>query len=215
MRTYAGVRRPSLGLQLAFALVALLLVVAVAPASAATHPVTNGTTWLTTDATTTAALGTAGIALEPVPPTKSKSLDAGARLKFNFPIGGGRIELASLTGTIRHGGGLRFAQEATGARLRLTKFWIKLNGPQDVTVTARVNGPGTRTAVLNVDLSPATVKQTGRWVDISSAPVTLTQAAADALNATFTTTPIFTNATVLGTVVVHMHVPPGTVGGSH
>jgi hypothetical protein len=218
MRSQLLGHRRSFGIAAAGALVALLSVLVLAPAfaatrplSAGTHPVTNGVTRLTLDTTTASALTAANIKVVPVPPTKAKTVN-GATV-FNFPIGGGRLNLGTLKGTIRHGGGLKFVQGST--RLKLTKFWIVLNGSSTATVTARVNGhPKTRLDILSVDLTGVTPTQTGKWVDIASAPATLTADAATALNATFKTT-IFTDTTQLGMVTVHVHVARGTVAGTH
>jgi hypothetical protein len=210
MRTHSVVRLSSLGLLAALGLVALLLVLAVAPAFAASRPVGNGMTWLTTDPGTTAALGDAGIMVKRVPPTRLKSVDEGASLKASFPVGGGRLDVVALKGTVRHGGGLRLVQPDTGAKIKLSKFWIKLDGAENATVTARVNGrPRARVTILDVDLSTATVDHTRKWVDIRGATVSLTETAADALNATFSTTPIFSEGLVLGTVDAHVHVARG------
>lgn len=205
------------------ALVAVLSVLVVSAAGAViptlgpgTHPVTNGMTRLTLDPTTASVLTAANISVVPVPPTKAKTVDGATVL--NFPIGGGRIDLGTLTGKIRHGGGLKFVTAST--TLKLSKFWIVLNGTTTATVSARVNGdPNKRLDILSVDLTGITPTVTGKWVDIASAPATLTAGAATALNATFPQAPptpaTFWAGMTLGTVKVHVHVARGTVAGAH
>jgi hypothetical protein len=222
MKKQVRIHRRPLTVVGAIALVAVLSVVVVAAGAAipalgpGTHPVANGMTRLTLDTATADALTAAGISVVRVPPTKARTVDGATVL--NFPIGGGRLNLGTLTGTIRHGGGLKFVMGS--ARIKFTKFHIKLDGSATATVTARVNGhPKDRRDILTVDLTGITPTVTGKWVIIDGAPATLTANAATALNAIFPPTApnpdTFTAGMSLGSVTVHVHVARGTVGGKH
>ena len=95
-----------------------------------------------------------------------------------FPITGGSLDGAA--GTIEHSGGLKFS--AGGKSLSARSFRIKL--ARKSTLSARV---GKSRVILNVDTSRAKITRVGLDTRISRVRVSLTGAAARALNTTFST----------------------------
>jgi hypothetical protein len=95
-------------------LVAALLTVLQSPvgsrsllAQTGTTHVRFGTTALKWEPTFSAALGSAGIAVEPVVP----AFFVPAKDLFRFPICGGAVDFADLEGEVTHTGGLRFVRD--------------------------------------------------------------------------------------------------------
>lgn len=149
---------------------------------------TGGHTWVTT------APGLAGVLLKngivpiaTLPGTEGAGIGkGGVFVRFSFPVTGGKVNLAKLTGTIDHRGGILFLDPATGKEIAVSDFIINI-GQRDL--TAIVNGnPKVRVPLLSLGLKGAKIKASKHAAWISGIVVRLTKAAADVLNATFGTT---------------------------
>jgi len=149
----------------------------------------QGDTTLALDAGAAAALTSLGITPSPIGPATAES-DGIA-----FPIRGGRLETAHLSGDITHSGGLRLAQN--GTPVDLTEFTINLDADPDLTADVG----GTRVSILSLDLSDAVIEIDGLSVKVSGVKASLTAAAASALNGAFGTS-AFTEGLLLGTATV-------------
>jgi hypothetical protein len=167
----------------------------------------RGATTLAVDPAAAQALTGAGITVTPLKPAKATT-DGLA-----FPITNGRLDTTTLTGTIKHVGGLRFAKGTTTFDAR--NFRIVLT-PTAKSLTATVADK--RIVVADLDTSGATVtpstttksqrshsaraaKHTRTTLTISGIKATLSQAGADGLNTAFGTT-AFTAGAPLGTLTI-------------
>ena len=173
-------------------------VAASAPASAAplqtrapqgTHQVrlTGGDTSVTTAPGIAAALLGHGIVpVAALPGTEGARIGGGGVVvRFTFPVTGGWLNAAKLTGTIWHKGGILFADVPAGKQILVSDFVISVH--QGV-LTAEVNGnPKVRVPLLRLSLAHAAIASGRHYVRISGIVVTLTGAAASALDATFGT----------------------------
>ena len=111
-------------------------------------------------------------------------------------MSGGWLNAAKLRGTIWHKGGILFVAPATGKQIKVSNFVISVH--QGV-LTAEVNGnPKVRVPLLRLSLAHATIHAGRHYVRISGIVLTLTGAAASALDTTFGTT-LFTPGLKLGT----------------
>ena len=152
----------------------------------------EGDTRLTLDPGAAALLTGAGISASPVGPATA----SGGALAF--PITGGSLGTAGVSGEVRHSGGIRLSEG--GTTVDLTEFTIKLDGAPDLTALVGAS----RVSILNLDLSQATVsvgKRNGA-VRVEGVRATLTAAAAAALDAAFGVT-TFEEGQLLGTTVTH------------
>ncbi len=164
---------------------AATLALAVAPTAQAAHdPLAGGTTTLKLDAAVAKALSGAGVRVAPVAP---------ARAGVRFPITGGTLDSSTARGTINHSGGLRFS--AGGKSLTARSFTVKLG--KRSTLSGRVGS--SRVTLLTLNTSSAKITRDGLDTRIRGVRVSLTAAAAKALNATFSTT-LFKRGLRLGTV---------------
>ena len=136
--------------------------------------VRGGNTTLTVAPTTLKVLTDNGVKVTAIP----NALGAGGT--FLFPIVGGKIDPATVAGTIVHSGGLQFA--AGGTKLGVQDFIIDTG---EKVLTARVSGTDTRIPLLNLDLSKAKIVKGGAVISISNVKASLTGEAAAALNDTF------------------------------
>ena len=109
-----------------------------------------------------------------------------------FPITGGRLGVADLAGDITHSGGLSVT--SGDVMVELTEFTINIDDDPDL--TAIVAG-GDRVSILSLDLSGASIDTPGLHVTVAGVKANLTMAAADALNAAFSTT-AFSEGLLLG-----------------
>ena len=161
--------------------------------------------WLTGGQTTvTTAPGIAGALLKndivpiaTLPGSEGAgSNKGGVYVQFGFPVTGGSVNLAKLTGTIDHQGGILFIDPATGKQIAVSGFDINV-GQGDL--TAIVNGnPKVRVPLLSLGLGHAKIIVSRHAVKISGIVVRLTKTAAGALDATFGTK-LFTAGLELGT----------------
>ena len=153
--------------------------------------VNGGATALALDPGTAAALTSLGVAVSPIGPA-SAAPDGSLR----FPITGGTLRPAALTGSIAHSGGI--ALTAGDTRVELRKFVITL----DDTPTLSAKLGGQRVDILTLDLSGLTVGEgTDGTLELGGVVGKLTAGAAEALNGAFGVT-AFTEGLVLGTATV-------------
>ena len=165
-----------------------------------THQVrlTGGDTSVTTAPGIAAALLGHGIVpIATLPGTEGAKIgSSGVTVRFTFPVTGGWLNAAKLTGTIWHKGGILFADVPAGKQILVSDFVISVH--QGV-LTAEVNGnPKVRVPLLRLSLAHAAIASGRHYVRISGIVVTLTGAAASALNATFGTS-LFKPGLELGT----------------
>jgi hypothetical protein len=198
--------------RIAAAFAAAMLVVPAAASATATA--TNGSTvhlngvrtTLTTDPATTGVLVQHGVLPLPVGPTTvaPRFGHDGLSLRYGFPITGGRVNAATLAGTINHSGGLRFVNLGNGRTLTLTSFRIRIS--EHPGLTAEVNGdPSMRVRILNLDLGNAKVVKHPPRVWVGNVKATLTKTAASALNDALGVS-FFSKGITLGTAQVKAHI---------
>ena len=169
-----------------------------APQRAHQVRLTGGDTSVTTAPGIAAALLGHGIVpIATLPGTEGARIGSGGvTVRFTFPVTGGWLNPAKLRGTIWHAGGILFADVPAGKQILVSDFVISVR--QGV-LTAEVNGnPKVRVPLLRLSLAHATVGSGRHYVRISGIGLTLTGAAASALDATFGTT-LFTPGLELGT----------------
>jgi hypothetical protein len=147
--------------------------------------------------TPAALLGHGIVPVATLPGTEGARIGSGGVVvRFTFPVTGGWLNAAKLTGTIRHKGGILFADVPAGKQILVSDFVISVH--QGV-LTAEVNGnPKVRVPLLRLSLAHAAIASGRHYVRISGIVVTLTGAAASALNATFGTS-LFKPGLELGT----------------
>jgi hypothetical protein len=156
-----------------------------------------GATTLKVDPATLGALGSLGVTPGAVPPGELNGAT------YSFPITN-PFRNAARTKVIRHVGGITLS--AGGTTVALTDFDIVL---RERKLYGKVNGAGP-VALLDLDYSKKSKKRIGfrggRFV-IGPIGTTLTQGAADALNAAFGVS-AFTDDTVIGDVKVRYRLFP-------
>lgn len=192
-----------LALAAAAAGLCLVPVAGVTSASAAAQtpgwvPLTGGQTWVTTAPGLAATLlGHDIVPLAVLPGTEGAQIGTGGvAVRFAFPVTGGWLNAAELRAWIWHQGGILFLDPATGKQIEVSDFNISVH--QGV-LTAEVNGnPNVRVPLLDLSLAHASVHSGGHQVQVSGIVLTLTQTAASALDATFSTS-LFTAGLELGT----------------
>jgi hypothetical protein len=182
-------RRPRRPLMLGVLVMVLslgALVAGAAKAQAQVVQLDGVKTQLTTDRATTKVLLKNRILPLPVGKTGFRPIlgKEGIAARYSFPITGGSLDAATLAGTIDHAGGIRFLNARNGRSLKLTKFRIEIGAAPGL--TAEVNGnPAVRVRILDLDLSQARIDRSRLpYVSVRNVGATLTQEAADALNAT-------------------------------
>ena len=168
----------------ALALACLVLALWAPPAQsaeqrrAATTPVTDGRTVLELDRGTAAALADAGISVKATGPAIGP---AGSPV-FAFPIVGGKVNKAQLSGRIVHSGGLAFT--GGGERLVVQRFVIDLRRG---VLTAKVAGAGVRVPLLRLGTPTGGVQVAPGLLVLRGVNARLSAPAAGALNQTFDT----------------------------
>lgn len=172
--------------------------VAVAPSSAAAQKkvavikLNSGTSLLQVDPAVVAGLQSLGIA--PAPITGAKVDEDGV---FAFRVTSGSLAgNQPAKGVIRHNGGLRLLQGASGIKVDLNNF--RVNDGDPATLTTQI-GSGDRVRLAVMDFSKAKVAASKRRLAFTDVPLALTQDAADALNQAFSTT-AFSKGQSLGTL---------------
>ncbi len=169
-QTYPGIARRTV--QGVLALVAVAVLVGLAPGRAQAAPLSSGTTTLALKKGVAKALASAGVAVKPIKPAKA------GKAGIAFPVTGGDLDTAALRGSIRHSGGLRLS--SAGGALALRKFTIQLG--KKPTLTAKVGGD--RVRILNLDLGKSKVGRQGLAFKVRGVKAALTGTAARAINAT-------------------------------
>lgn len=133
--------------------IALGLGIAAAPAvgqDRVTVPLSGGSTALHLDPATARVLGSAGISVGPVGPSRASGL------RVTFPVTGGRIDPSDASGAITHSGGLSFSADRT--TVRATDFTVRTTGSRPL-LTARVGTA--RVPLVDLDLEDAVVLRRG------------------------------------------------------
>jgi hypothetical protein len=159
---------------------------------------TGGATTVTTAPGIAAALlGNGIVPIATLPGTEGAQIGGGGvAVRFTFPVTGGWLNAAKLTGTIWHSGGILFADVPAGKQIVVSDFVISVH--QGV-LTAEVNGnPKVRVPLLKLSLAHAAIHQGWHSIKITGIVLTLTSTAASALDATFGTT-LFKPGLELGT----------------
>jgi len=167
-----AIPHPRALLALGVALLALLATSPVAGAHDKKNTRAYGATTLALDASAASALQSLGVTAAPLAPATAGS-DG-----LSFPIVN-PLRDALRVGAIRHTGGI--ALSGGGKRIDLRDFTINLDSSPDL--TARVGKA--RVSILDLDLAKARIAFVKGGLRIGPVGATLTQAAADALNATF------------------------------
>jgi hypothetical protein len=158
---------------------------------------TGGETTVTTaPGIATTLLGNGIVPIATLPGTEGAQLGGGVAVRFAFPVTGGWLNTAKLTGTIWHKGGILFADLPAGKQIAVSDFVINVH--QGV-LTGAVNGnPKVRAPLFQLNLAHATIHQGPHYVQIRGIVLTLTSTAASALNSTFGTS-LFQPGLKLGT----------------
>jgi hypothetical protein len=165
--------------------------------AAAVH-LRSGATAVTTAPGIAAALLTNGIVpLATWPGSQSvQSPASGPAVLFTFPVTGGRVTRSPLGGTIDHRGGILFLNLKNGKKIEVSSFTIDLTHAD---LTGIVNGnPQARVPLFGLDLSHARLAAGKHIVTAGGIGLTLTAAAAKALNAALGTK-LFSAGLNLGT----------------
>lgn len=153
-----------------------------------------GVTTLDVDPGTLEALGSLGVTPGAVDPATLE----GAR--YSFPIVN-RLGNALRTGVVRHEGGISLT--AGDVTVELTDFEVNL---VERTLYGKVNGAGP-VALLDLDYGRLRIGFNGRRLKVGPVGTTLTQGAADALNAAFGTDAL-TDDTVIGDAKIRYRAFP-------
>jgi hypothetical protein len=159
---------------------------------------TGGATTVTTAPGIAAALlGNGIVPIATLPGTEGAQIGGGGvAVRFTFPVTGGWLNAAKLTGTIWHSGGILFADVPAGKQIAVSDFVISVH---QGALTAEVNGnPKVRVPLLKLSLAHAAIHQGWHSIKITGIVLTLTSTAASALDATFGTT-LFKPGLELGT----------------
>lgn len=153
--------------------------------------VAGGATGLVLDPGAVEALTSLGVSVAPIGPATAE--DDGS---LSFPITGGTLRPAALTGTIEHSGGIELSAGDTAVALR--RFVITLDDTP--TLSAKVGDA--RVDILSLDLSGVTIAEgDDGTLRLAGAVGSLTADAAAALNEAFDTD-AFAEGLVLGTATV-------------
>jgi hypothetical protein len=157
------------------------------PAAKATHTIKSGKTSLTIDSATFQAVSGAGFTLLPVKPAKLTPA-----LAVTFPVTGGKVNTAKLTGTIRQTGGLSISKGGTTV---VIKNAVANLSTRDATAT--VTGKGKHFFALKLG-KPTKATSTKAKGKITGYTVSLSKKAIAYLDKKFATT-IFKKNNELGT----------------
>ena len=112
------------------------------------------------------------------------------QFKFSFPVTGGRVNPARLTGTIKHRGGILFVTvPPSGGAIKLSRFRISLtNRRLSAIVTVNPPGTGVRVTVAKLSFSHARFSIGRSHVKVRRIGVHLTTSGAEALDNALGTT---------------------------
>jgi len=155
-------------LPVAIVAAALAAMLVIAPlASAASSPISSGTTTLTINKGLLKKAKKAGIKFAAVKPAKVKGN------KGTFPVTGGEIEVTTGSGSVTHGGGLKVKWGKKSVTLK--SLTISTSGKS---LSAKVGGKTVKVATL----AGTSVARLGFGDSISAKKIKLTKAGAKALN---------------------------------
>ena len=155
----------------AIALAAVAVALLVPSAAQAAKTVTGGKSTLKLNKRTAEGLADSGVRLRTIKPARS-----GAE-GITFPIVSGELKTRnSVTGTLKHSGGLKFAMD--GMRVKAKSFVVDLERRSKL--TARIGGD--RIALLKLDTDNAEADVGKRVVTVSGLKSSLTSSGAKALN---------------------------------
>ncbi len=150
----------------------------------------GGSTALALDPGTAAALTSLGVTAAPAAPATAR-----ADGSLVFPITGGKVDIKTLAGAIRHSGGITLSKGST--QVTVERFVIE-TAPSPKLTAAVGNA---RIDLATLELSAAQTSVNGRRVRVSGVVAKLTQGAADALNQAFQTN-AFAAGLTIGTATV-------------
>jgi hypothetical protein len=181
-----------------------------ASAAAATHhskaphfhvPVRGGTTSITTKLGVVEAVLAAGVAPFTTAPA-SESLLSRGRLKFSFPVSGGSIQTTlPPNGHVNHRGGIKLFKLTGGTAVKISNFNINL-AARSLTGILN-NNPAARIKIFSLGLLHANFNPGVHSITVSNITVSLTGAAANALNSALGV-PLFHGGQVIGTARTHV-----------
>lgn len=187
-------RRGATALNRAFGVRAFTAGLRIGTASVRVRPAelafTGGSTALALDAGTAAALRSLNVAVAPAAPATANPDGA-----IVFPITEGKVNAETLAGSISHSGGLTLSSGSTS--VTVGDFVIETAPSPKLTAALG----GSRVDLLTLDLDGLRQEVDGREVTLGGVVASLTQGAADALNAAFGTT-AFRAGLVIGTATV-------------
>ena len=162
-------------LPVAIVAAALVAMLAIAPlASAASDPVSSGTTTLTINNGLSKKAKKAGIKITAVKPSKIKGT------KATFAVTGGEIEPTTGVGTLTHSGGLKIKWGKKSVTLK--SFTVSTKAKS---LSAKVGGKTVKVA----SLAGTSTARLGFGASVSAKKVKLTSAGANALNKALTPKP--------------------------
>ena len=175
-----------------------------AKAPAAAVHLTGGATAVTTaPGVASTLLGKGIVPLATWPGSQSVLSLGGPAVRFTFPVTGGQVALSPLGGQVDHSGGILFLNAANGKTIQVSQFIIDLTHAD---LTGIVNGnPAARVPLFNLVLSHAKLATGNHTVTASGIGVTLTAAAANALNTALGTS-LFSAGLNLGTAATLLRV---------
>ena len=179
-----------------------------ASAAAATHPrphfhvpVRGGSTSITTKLGVTQAVLAAGVVPFTTSPANEALLSNG-RLKFTFPVVGGSIQTTlPPNGHVNHRGGIKLFKLTGGTAVKISNFNINL-AARSLTGILN-NNPGARIKIFSLGLVHANFNPGTHSITVSNITVSLTGAAANALNSALGV-PLFHGGQVIGIAKTHV-----------
>jgi hypothetical protein len=175
-------------LPVAIVAAALVAMLAIAPlASAASSPISSGTTTLTINNGFSKSAKNAGIKITALKPSKIKGT------KATFAVTGGSIEPTTGAGTVTHSGGLKITWGKKSVTLK--SLTIDTKGK---TISAKVGGKTVKVA----SLAGTSTARLGFGDSVSAKKVKLTSAGAKALNSKLTPAPTKTKVKKKGKTIV-------------
>jgi hypothetical protein len=175
-------------LPVAIVTAALVAMLAIAPlASAASDPISSGTTTLTINKGFSKQAKKAGIKITAVKPSKIKGS------KATFAVTGGEIEPTTGAGTITHSGGLKITWGKKSVTLK--SLTVDTKGKS---ISAKVGGKTVKVA----SLAGTSTARLGFGASVSAKKVKLTKAGANALNSKLTPAPTKTKVKKNGKTIV-------------
>jgi hypothetical protein len=142
-------------------------------ASAADVELGGDQTMLKLKPSTARALTSLGVRVAPISPATNSSSG------LTFPVTGGTVDTAHLSGTVEHSGGLRF--RAGGVTVALRNFEVRLG--KRSSLSALVGR--TRVPIIALSLKGAKVAQDGATLQVSGVKASLNATGARALNRAF------------------------------